>query len=67
MAFARSTQTVFYIMAAVMAATFIVALRGLPRGRLERGVEPVGATADKSPALAAGEAEPAGPAIQLAD
>ena len=34
-AFAHSTQTVFYIMAGVMAATFIVALRWLPRGRLE--------------------------------
>ncbi len=35
LAFAHSTQTVFYIMAGVMVATFIVALRGLPRGRLE--------------------------------
>ena len=35
LAFAHSTQTVFYIMAGVMAATFIVALRWLPRGRLE--------------------------------
>jgi EmrB/QacA subfamily drug resistance transporter len=34
-AFAHSTQTVFYIMAGVMAATFIVAVRRLPRGRLE--------------------------------
>jgi EmrB/QacA subfamily drug resistance transporter len=34
-AFAHSTQTVFYIMAAVMAATFFVALRGLPRGLVE--------------------------------
>ena len=34
-AFAHSTQTVFYIMAAVMAATFLVALRWLPRGRVE--------------------------------
>ena len=33
---AHSTQTVFYIMAAVMAATFIVAVRGLPRGRVEQ-------------------------------
>ncbi len=56
-AFAQSTQTVFYIMAAVMAATFFVALRGLPRGRLEREVEPVGATAETGTALAAGEAE----------
>ncbi len=34
-AFAHSTQTVFYIMAGVMAATFLVALRGMPRGRVE--------------------------------
>ena len=35
LAFAHSTQTVFYIMAGVMVATFIVAVRWLPRGRLE--------------------------------
>jgi fucose permease len=35
LAFAHSTQTVFYIMAGVMVATFIVAVRFLPRGRLE--------------------------------
>ena len=35
LAFAHSAQTVFYVMAAVMAATFLVALRWLPRGRLE--------------------------------
>jgi EmrB/QacA subfamily drug resistance transporter len=34
-AFAHSTQTVFYIMAAVMAATFLVSARWLPRGRVE--------------------------------
>jgi EmrB/QacA subfamily drug resistance transporter len=34
-AFAHSTQTVFYIMAGVMLATFIIAVRFLPRGRLE--------------------------------
>jgi EmrB/QacA subfamily drug resistance transporter len=33
-AFAHSTQTVFYIMAAVMAATFLVALIWFPRGRV---------------------------------
>ncbi len=32
---AHSTQTVFYIMAGVMVATFLVAVRGLPRGRVE--------------------------------
>ncbi len=35
LAFAHSTQTVFYVMAAVMAATFLVALRWLPRGRVQ--------------------------------
>jgi EmrB/QacA subfamily drug resistance transporter len=35
LAFAHSTQSVFYIMAGVMVATFIVAVRWLPRGRLE--------------------------------
>ena len=35
LAFAHSTQTVFYIMAGVMVATFIVAVRWLPRGRSE--------------------------------
>jgi len=35
LAFAHSTQTVFYIMAGVMAATFIVAVRRVPRGRVE--------------------------------
>jgi EmrB/QacA subfamily drug resistance transporter len=34
-AFAHSTQTIFYIMAGVMAATFLVAVIGLPRGRVE--------------------------------
>jgi EmrB/QacA subfamily drug resistance transporter len=35
LAFAHSIQTVFYVMAGVMAATFIVALRGVPPGRVE--------------------------------
>ncbi len=35
LAFAHSTQTVFYIMAGVMALSFVVALRGMPRGRVE--------------------------------
>jgi hypothetical protein len=35
LAFAHSTQTVFYIMAGVLAATFVVTLRWLPRGRVE--------------------------------
>jgi fucose permease len=41
LAFAHSTQTVFYIMAGVMLATFIVALRWLPRGRVEHVEETV--------------------------
>ena len=44
LAFAHSAQTVFYIMAGVMAATFLVAVRGLPRGRVEAAelaLEPV--------------------------
>ena len=46
LAFAHSTQTVFYIMSGVLVATFIVAVRWLPRGRLERVNEgaPVSAT-----------------------
>jgi EmrB/QacA subfamily drug resistance transporter len=51
LAFAHSTQTVFYIMAGVMAATFVVAVRGLPRGRVE-------VAADELPAATV----PAGPA-----
>ena len=35
LAYAHSTQTVFYIMAGVMAATFLVALRRLPPGRVD--------------------------------
>jgi EmrB/QacA subfamily drug resistance transporter len=34
-AFAHSTQTVFYIMAGVMAATFLLSVRWVPRGRVE--------------------------------
>ena len=40
LAFAHSTQTVFYIMAGVMAATFLVAVRWLPRGRIALAEEP---------------------------
>jgi len=35
LAFAHSVQTIFYIMAGVMAATFLVALIRLPPGRVE--------------------------------
>lgn len=34
LAFAHSTQTVFYVMGGVMVATFLVAMRGLPRTRV---------------------------------
>jgi fucose permease len=40
LAFAHSTQTVFYVMAGVMAASFLVAVRWLPRGRLQLAEEP---------------------------
>jgi hypothetical protein len=39
-AFARSTQPVFYAMAAALALTFVIALVWLPRGRLEPVFEP---------------------------
>ncbi len=39
-AFAHSTQTVFYIMAGVMAVTFLIAVRRLPPGRVELAAEP---------------------------
>jgi len=35
LAFAQSTQTVFYVMAGLLAATFILAVRFLPRGHAE--------------------------------
>src|SRR5262249_41241670 len=38
LAFAHSTQTIFYVMAGVMAATFLVAVRWLPRGRTQEVV-----------------------------
>ena len=50
LAFAHSTQTVFYIMAGVMAATFVVALIRLPPGHVE--------THEELAAPAAGEAGP---------
>ncbi len=41
LAFAHSTQTVFYVMAGVMAFTFLVAVRRLPRGRVQtQALEP---------------------------
>jgi EmrB/QacA subfamily drug resistance transporter len=38
--FAQATQTVFYVMAALLAATFVIAIRFLPRGRLAQGEQP---------------------------
>ncbi len=45
LAFAHSTQTIFYVMAAVMAATFLVSLRWLPRGQAEGPEERVAPSA----------------------
>ena len=50
LAFAHSTQTVFYIMAGVFVATFLLVVRGLPRGRVvpvahEEPAPPVGTEA----------------------
>jgi EmrB/QacA subfamily drug resistance transporter len=39
-AFAHSTQTVFYIMAGVLAVTFLVCVRGLPRAAPDAAVAP---------------------------
>jgi fucose permease len=49
-AFAHSTQTVFHIMAGVMAVTFIIALRWLPPGRVEAPEEALAADAAAGPA-----------------
>jgi EmrB/QacA subfamily drug resistance transporter len=38
-AFAHSSQTIFYIMAGVMALTFLVSVRWVPRGQAERDPE----------------------------
>ena len=64
LAFAHSTQTVFYVMAGVMAATFLVAVRGDPRGRVEFAPDehPLAAEFDGSGSAAEGRlgvAEPA--------
>jgi fucose permease len=56
LAFAHSTQTVFYIMAGVMAATFFVAVRWLPRGRVDTPEEPEPGAVDEDPALAVSRA-----------
>ena len=49
-AFAHSTQTVFYIMAGVMAVIFVVAVRWLPRGRVESPEEALAADPAAGPA-----------------
>jgi EmrB/QacA subfamily drug resistance transporter len=51
LAFAHSAQTVFYIMAGVMVATFVVAVRRVPRGRVEVAAE-TEATAPPAPVQA---------------
>jgi hypothetical protein len=48
LAFADSTQTVFYIMAGVMAVTFVVAVRRLPRGRVQEAAALGGAPAPQA-------------------
>jgi hypothetical protein len=53
LAFAHSIQTIFYIMAGVMAASFLVAARRLPRGRVET-TEEAAAAAGAAGAGAAG-------------
>lgn len=60
LAFAHSTQTVFYVMAGVMAATFLVAARRLPRGR----VEPPGEPDDAHASARTGTETPAGAASE---
>jgi EmrB/QacA subfamily drug resistance transporter len=55
LAFAHSTQTIFYVMAGMMAVSFLVSIRWLPRGRVEAPAEP-----ELSPAAAAPDAQFAG-------
>jgi hypothetical protein len=57
LATAHSSQTIFYVMAAVMAATFVVAVRFAPRGRVEAVLEREPASAPQEPALGGGIAE----------
>ncbi len=51
LAFAHSTQTIFYIMAGVLAAGFLVALRWLPRGKVAPHEELAGARVPADPGL----------------
>jgi hypothetical protein len=53
LAFAHSTQTVFYIMAGVMAATFLVALIRLPPGRVQTHEELTAPAASEASAYTA--------------
>jgi hypothetical protein len=57
LAFAHSTQTVFYIMAGVLAATFLVAVRRLSRGRVDMPEETGVPTTTTSPAGQVGRDE----------
>jgi len=58
LAFAHSTQTIFHIMAGVMAVTFLVTVRWMPRGRAE-SVEAVDPHGGGDPRRELGGAEPA--------
>ena len=53
LAFAHSTQTVFYVMAGALAATFLISIRLYPRGRTAP------AAAEEAPAHVPGAAQPA--------
>jgi hypothetical protein len=53
LAFAHSTQTVFYVMAGVLAATFLVTIRFYPRGRTQPAAEAEDGAAGDAGAYAA--------------
>ena len=65
LAFAHSTQTVFYIMAGVMAATFVAAVRWLPRGRVEPGLGADALAAEAGAALIASDPDSARGATRI--
>jgi len=58
LAFAQSTQTVFYVMAAVMAATFVLSIRWYPRGRTEQAHAPTPITSATQVDRPLGQLEP---------
>jgi hypothetical protein len=51
--FAQSTRVVFYAMAGVMVVAFIVALIGMPAGKVEEVIEAPGGEPDPAPAPSA--------------